>query len=216
MSTSAYQTVAIQTKVMIRPDQLDAQIYAHMKNNLRLAVLNSGNEYGIVTDIYKAKPLDCEFRAENMEGNADTTLVYSCRLCSVQVGKSIICEIRNLTPFIVANNGPIMFVVVQNDFSKTNFTMNGNYLIHKATGRKIAEGDLVRVKAKFVRHNMGGSGFLCTGSLENIASSAEADAFRKDTGKEKVTTSMVTAEEVNPGIMTPGSTFENISKIGKT
>jgi DNA-directed RNA polymerase subunit E'/Rpb7 len=210
--TSPYISAVLQTKVMLQPAQMNANVYANVKENLRKAILNKCNESGCVVDIHKVEMLDGECRAENMDADSDVEVAYSCKLCNPQVDQYIVCElIKYNKPFLVANNGPITAIIRSDRIILKNFNIEGEDVIHVATGKKLEAGDLVKVRIFHVIFSTGGETIMATAELENVPSALEIEAYKRDIGQDKTTTSMVDTSKVNAGIMTPGQTFEDLN-----
>lgn len=210
--TSPYLSAVLQTCVMLQPSQMNANVYANVKENLRKAVLNRCNAAGYVVDIYKVEMLDGECRAENMDADVNIELAYSCKLCNPQVGQFIVCElIKYNKPFLVGKNGPIIAIIRSDRIILKNFNIEGEDVVHVATGKKLVAGDLVKVKVFHNVFSTGGETILVTAELENLPSTSEIEAYNQDIGEDKTTTSMVDTSKVNAGLMTPGQTFEDLS-----
>lgn len=209
--SSPYISALLQTKVMLHPDSLNGNLYANTKENLRKAVLNKCNESGCVVDIFSMKILDSECRAENMDGDCDTEVIYSCKLCCPQVGQFLVCKLINYTkPFLVATNGPITSIILPDKISLNSFNIQGEDVIDIASGKVLKSGDLVKLKVLNVVFSTGGETILTTASLESLPDASEEALYNIDTGAEKVTTSFVDTSKVNVGLMEAGKDFAEL------
>lgn len=212
--TSPYRTIVLQTKVMLRPEQMDATVYANIKENLRAHVLNKCIEAGCVYDIYNMTILDGEMRAENLSGDADVEVAYSAKVCNPQVNQMIICEIvRYGKPMFMAKNGPInvVFWFERIQLKKFNVNTEDGTVTHIATGHKLAVGDLVKVNVIQRTFNKQSESILLLCSLEDIASDVEKKMYREDIGVDKVTTAFIDESGINTQLMTEGVDFEEVT-----
>jgi DNA-directed RNA polymerase subunit E'/Rpb7 len=209
--TSPYISAVLQTKVMLHPDSLNGNLYANTKENLKKAVLNKCNESGCVVDIFSMNILDSECRAENMDGDCDTEVIYSCKLCCPQVGQFIVFKLIKYTkPFLVASNGPITSIIRSDKITLKNFNIEGEDVVDIASGKVLKSGDLVKLKILNVVFSTGGETILTTASLESLPDSSEESIYNIDTGAEKVTSSFVETSKVNIGLVEPGKDFNEI------
>jgi hypothetical protein len=84
-------------------------------------------------------------------------------------------------------------------------------VIHTATGKKLIAGDLVKIKIINVVFSTGGETIMAIAELSDLASSSEAEAYKKDIGQDKTTTALVDTSKVNAGLMAPGEKFEDLT-----
>jgi DNA-directed RNA polymerase subunit E'/Rpb7 len=210
--SSPYRVLRLQTKVMLRPTQMDATVYANVKENLRVALLGKCVEAGCIFDIYDMKLLDGEHRAENFSGSADVEVAYSAKVCNPQADQYIACEIVKLAkPIIVAKNGPIVSVVRHERISLKKFRIENDDIINIATGKRLEVGDIVKMRVYRSKFSKSGERIIALCVLEDVATSAEVDMYHVDTGTEKKTSTFVEADEINKDLMTPGADFEELT-----
>ena len=207
----------LQTKVMLQPVQQDATVYANVKENLRAALLGKCVEAGCITDIIDMTLLDGEYRAENFSGAADVEVAYSAKVCNPQADQHIVCELVKVgKPVLVAKNGPIRAVTRFENISSTNFNIVNDDIIYKGVGpsnnRTIVPGDFVKLKVYRSKYSQSGDHILVLGIIEDLASAADIALYQRDTGAEgKMTSTLVTASDINKDIMTPGVDFEELT-----
>ena len=183
--SSPYINTRLYSKVTILPNQMNNDIYSHMKSNLikRLEGKCYRN-YGFITKIYEIlERSDANMEPENPMAAAVYKVKYSCRLCIPLKDKYIICKVERTIPMLTSlSNGPIRIIVTNDRINKENFMIGKNgILVKSATGSKTLDpGDHVKVRIDARKFNDSDSIIMCMGVLEAMASLEESSRFASD------------------------------------
>lgn len=183
--SSPYINTRLYSKVTTLPNQMNNDIYSHMKSNLikRLEGKCYRN-YGFVTKIYEIiDRSDANMEAENPMAAAVYKVKFSCRICMPLKDKHIICKVERTIPMLTSlSNGPIRIIVTNDRINKDNFMIGKNgILIKMASGTKSLEsGDHVKVRIDARKFNDSDNIIMCMGVLESMATSEESTHFASD------------------------------------
>ena len=183
--SSPYINTRLYSKVTILPNQMNNDIYSHMKSNLikRLEGRCYRN-YGFITKIYEIlERSDANMEPENPMAAAVYKVKFSCRLCMPLKDKYIICKVERTIPMLTSlSNGPIRIIVTNDRINKDNFVIGKNgILVKSAMGTKSLDpGDHVKVRIDARKFNDSDSIIMCMGVLESMATPEESSRFASD------------------------------------
>ena len=122
---SPYADTELFSRILIKPQQINNDIYIHLKNNLKKKMEKKCNKYGYITKIYKILDFsEGEIVPENFDASVIFNIKYSCRICLPVINTKIICKIDLLNKSLIkASNGPIICIIgvnqISSDFSLT-------------------------------------------------------------------------------------------------
>ena len=178
---SPYINTVLLTNVMVQPNQMNNNLYLHIKDNLCKKVEKKcfGN-YGYVMNVIKVLKYERgEIVAENFSASANFDVTFSCRLCAPIKNTMITCEIKIINKNIIQlKNGPPnrepLLVVVTSDRIDTelfSYNMHG-YLQYKKnnTMHLLEQGDLVNILLEAVTFNDNDNKIIAIGYLSSLAS----------------------------------------------
>jgi DNA-directed RNA polymerase subunit E'/Rpb7 len=125
-----YFITSLEADIRVRPDQMDNNIIDNIKRNLEQTYANRCYEnYGYIDKIYDVVD-DIKggiIRAEDITSSSVHRVQFKCRICN-PIKKTIIMGrisgINNM--IIVAENGPIKFIIGENDINKDNVQYRKN------------------------------------------------------------------------------------------
>ena len=183
--SSPYINTRLTARVTINPNQMNNNIYTHMKNNLIKRLEGKCYEnYGYITRIYEILTRsDAVIEPENPMAAAMYKVSFSCRLCMPLKNRYIICKVeKNVQVLTKLSNGPIGIIVTNDRINKENFIIGKNgVLVKTKTGvRNLEPGDHVRVKIDSKKFNNGDTIIICMGSMESLATQEESAKYSTD------------------------------------
>lgn len=183
-----YFTTILEADIRVRPDQMDNNIMDNIKRNLEKTYVNKCYEnYGYIDRIYD---IDDDIkggiiRAEDANGSAIFRVKFTCRICNPIKKTTIMGRIIGINNMIiVAENGPIKFIIGENEINKNNiqFRKNAYYPI-SAKGdiinNPIGKGSYVMIQVMNKKIVKNKTTIYAFGRLENIIFDDKvADAIR--------------------------------------
>lgn len=183
--SSPYINTKLHTKVTVMPNQMNNDIYSHMKNNLiRKLEGRCYKNYGFITKIYEILERgDAVMEPENPMAAAVYKVKISCRLCMPLKDKYIICKVERAIPMLTSlSNGPIRVLVTNDRINKDNFVIGkSGILVKLQNGTKTLDpGDHVKVKIDSRKFNDTDFIIMCMGVLESLATPEESRRFASD------------------------------------
>ena len=182
---SPYINTKLHTIVTIQPNQMNNDIYTHMKNNLieRLEGKCYRN-YGYISKIYEIlERSDGMIEPENPMAAALYNVKISCRLCIPLKNRYIICRVDKISSMLTCVlNGPIKVMITNERINKEKFTLGKTGIVVKTTngGKLLQRGDYVKVKIDAKKFNDRDEVIMCIGILESMATPEEITLYSKD------------------------------------
>lgn len=178
-----YINTKLSTVVELKANQMDNNIYKHLKSNLKRKVENKCFEkYGYISQVFEIElKSDGLIIPENLMASALYEIVFSCRLCNPIIKKNIICKIENInTGFIFLINGPIKVIVPIKEIEGTYFYYNkktGNLLFNKNVNKPIdiISGSYVKVNIISKRIENNETSIKTLGTLVDVANDEEIE-----------------------------------------
>lgn len=111
---SPYITTVLSTTILLTPQQLDENMYNHLKQNLIKKMEGKCyRNFGYISKIYQIKSYgDGMIVPENPMAGVLYDINFSCRLCNPLKNKEIVCEVFKIKGMLInAVNGPITVIV---------------------------------------------------------------------------------------------------------
>lgn len=185
--SSPYINTKLYSVVSLAPNQMNNDLYSHLKNNLiKRYEGKCFRHYGFISKIYeiqdkKGGMLD----PENPMAAAMFECKFSCRLCIPLKMKYIICKITQTTQAVTAaSNGPIKVILTNDRINPDKFIVGRTGILVKAQGsvniRQLMTGDHVKIKIDSRKFNNGDTIIMCMGVLDSMAKENEIAEFEAD------------------------------------
>src|SRR5690606_1720372 len=183
-TTSPYINTVINTTVLINANQMNNEIYLHMKNNVRNKIEGKCfRNYGFISKVYEIRAFSGGvIEAENPMASAKYKVSVACRLCMPLKESYIICKIEIMNAMLMRlSNGPIRFIIAKGvDVNKDNFKIVKNGIYSKNPSKLLEAGDYVKVKITNRKFDQGNEIIHCMGVLQALATQKEIDDFIAD------------------------------------
>ena len=183
--SSPYINTILYSTVTLLPNQMNNDIYSHMKNNLikRLEGVNYGN-YGFLTKIYEILETgDASMQPENPMASAIYKVKFACRVCMPLKTKYIICKVERTIPMLTSlSNGPIRVIITNDRVNRENFMIGKSGILIKggSMAKALESGDHVKVRIDSRKFDNRGNTIMCMGVLDAMATSEESIQFSSD------------------------------------
>jgi len=186
--TSPYINTELYAKVMVAPQQLNNDLYNHLKKNLTRTVLHKFNKYGFVQKIYKILTYsESKILRENFNCSVEFNVKYACRLCIPKGNIQIICQVDRVGKRLIkAINGPIMVVIIPERIDAKNFIIDNigtlRAVIEDGKTKEVNIGDYIKVTLimRDKNFNLNDDKILVLGLLDSMATEKEIEIFKKD------------------------------------
>ena len=178
--SSPYIDTELYSRILIRPHQINNDIYINLKNNLKKKIEKKCNKYGFITKIYKILDFsEGEVVPENFDSSIVFNVKFSCRICLPVADSNIICKIDLLNKSLIkASNGPIVCIIGINYINKNNFLMNSKGdLVYNNTNQIVKANDYIIVNIKGTNFFPGDERIVILGGLLNIPSNEEIKLY---------------------------------------
>lgn len=182
---SPYVNTEYHTRVALMPDQMNNDIYTHLKLNLKKDVEDKCNKHGYVVKIFKILDYkDGVMDAENFMASAIFNVKYSCRMCIPVENTKLICTIKQVTSVLtIAENGPVVIMLSSNHLNNKVFKINSNKNItYKKNGKieLLKPNDMVKITVMAKKFYLNHEQIKVIGYLENIATLEEKKMYYND------------------------------------
>lgn len=183
MSNGPYFNTYLYTNVTLHPNQMNNDIYKHLKNNLIRKLQNKCYmNYGFVSKIYKIESrAGGQIIPEDPSASAVYKIKFSCKICRPLKNSTVVCEVVGINKSIIyLRNGPIYMLIFDGHINMNNFMYDDkrNVWIAYTTGDKgipITKGTYVSAKIYDTRIEDKSDRILMLGILESIATKQEID-----------------------------------------
>lgn len=178
-----YLDSELYSRILIRPQQINNDIYISLKNNLKKKVEKKCNKYGYITKVYKILDFsEGEVVPENFDSSIVYNVKFSCRICLPVTDSTIVCKVDLLNKSLVkASNGPIVCIIGINYINNNNFTINNKGEIVANKNNKVIESDdYILVSIKGANFFPGDERIVILGALDNIANEEQVKEFYKE------------------------------------
>jgi len=185
--SSPYINTKLYTTVTLLPNQMNNDIYAHMKSNMinRLEGKCYKN-YGFISKIYEILERgDGNIEPENPMAAAIYNVKFACRICMPLKNKHIVCKVERIIPMLTSlSNGPVRVIITNDRINKDVFMVGkSGILVRQAGGsgtRALQAGDHVLVRVDSRKYNNRDNIIMCMGVLDSMATEQQSQRFASD------------------------------------
>jgi len=177
--TNPYVNTNLASKVLVKPNQLNNNIYISMKKNLKLSLENRCNKYGFIVNIHKIIEHGYGIMPpEDLSGSVIFDVKYSALIFLPTRNTNIICKITNVeNNLLTAQNGPLLVMLKQEDINREIFYSDRGIIGLKNSEKKIQIDDYVIVYIRNIRFYTGDTMMIAMGRLENIPNEQEIEKY---------------------------------------
>jgi len=179
--TSPYIDTEQYSRIALNSYQMDTDILINIKFNLIKKVENKCNKNGYIVKVYKIlENKNGIIHPENFNATAIFDIKYSCKLCMPIESTTIICQIRNINKVLmVAENGPILAIILSNNINMENFKYNSTStgLINIKTKKELLVSDYIKINIISKTFNFGDNQIKIMAYLEDVATESEVSTF---------------------------------------
>jgi len=181
---SPYTNTQLEIVLELKANQMDNDIYTHMKDNLiDIYEKKCMKSYGFIEKVYSIEELSegvIEF--ENMMCSATYKVKFNCKLCMPIIGREIICKVDIMTPQIgIAVNGGIKATIIPYKINKDVFYTDSNLSIRiKENGKLLIKGDYVKLLITQVVFADKDTNIIVVSNLQNMATTKEIEMYEKE------------------------------------
>jgi DNA-directed RNA polymerase subunit E'/Rpb7 len=181
---SPYTNTQLEIVLELKANQMDNDIYTHMKDNLiDIYEKKCMKSYGFIEKVYSIEELSegvIEF--ENMMCSATYKVKFNCKLCMPIIGREIICKVDIMTPQIgIAVNGGIKATIIPYKINKDVFYTDSNLSIRiKENGKLLIKGDYVKLLITQVVFADKDTNIIVVSNLQNMATIKEIEMYEKE------------------------------------
>lgn len=176
-----YSITELPTYVILRPDQMNNNIY----NNLKLKLVEDRvgkcyENYGYISNIYKiTKRSDGIIVSEDPTCSSKFIVNFECKLYKPINNKQIICIIDRINKNLMScNNGPLRIIITNDKIDNSNFYLDNNRNIrYKKTSEILVSKMYVRINIDSHKFIDGNNSILIMGSLIDMATEKQIDKY---------------------------------------
>lgn len=181
--STPYLDTELYSRILIRPQQINNDIYINLKNNLKRKVEKKCNKYGFITKIYKILDFsEGEVVPENFDSSIVFNVKFSCRICLPVSDTNVICKVDLLNKSLIkASNGPIVCIIGINYINENLFSINNKGDVLNINNNEILKpGDHIIVKIKGTNFFPGDERIVILGGLESLPNDEEIQKYYKE------------------------------------
>lgn len=189
MSKGPYFITTLEADVPVHPSQMDNNIMDHIRSNLEKMYLNKCyNNYGFITKIFDVDN-DIKggiIRAEDSISSSVHRVKFNCRICNPMKKSIIMGMISSITNMmIVAENGPIRFVIGANEVNGDNiqYKKSAFYPVtskNEIIDKPINKGSYVMIQVMSKKLVKGKKNIIVFGRLESVVLDNDIKSAIKD------------------------------------
>jgi len=178
----------LNTKLLLRPDQMDNDLYINLKKNLIEKVEGRCMSHGFVIKVYRIIEYSCGIvEPENFTGSAMYNIKYFAKICIALKESIIVARISSYLPnvnFAIADYGDIqkiIFTKSERDLNTNVFSIkNDRSIVHISTNKIIGINDFVKIQLKSIKIYQNDTIIKCMGYLYDIATQQEILSYGYD------------------------------------
>lgn len=183
--TTPYINTRLSTPILLRPHQMNNDIYVNLKKNLEDKVLNKCfSKYGYISKViniidYKGGYIE----PENTECSARFDVTFSCRLCLPRRNKQIICKLDKVNKMLLtAVNGPIVAIITHDRVSNQFYKDTMNNLRYKKDGEShlLEAGNCIKVTVSQIQFYDNDVKIKIIAYLDSIATEEETKQYYQE------------------------------------
>ncbi len=180
---SPYTNKMFKTYVYIRPDQINNEIRANIKNNLiNNLEKKCFKNYGFIV---KIKNIESYSEGRVMSDNSYSPIrfevYFNCKLCFITQHDVIICKVDKVTEELIKlENGPIIIFVPSDRIDKNRFfidTNNNIWLRQQNNTKLLTNSDYVKVTILSTIFEDKNENITALGFINDIAQAEEIKEF---------------------------------------
>jgi DNA-directed RNA polymerase subunit E'/Rpb7 len=177
--TNPYMNTNLAAKVLVKPNQLDNNIYIHMKKNLRETLEGKCNKYGFIHTIHKLiEYRDGVMSPEDLSGSVIFDVKYSALVFLPTKNTNIVCKITNVeNNLLTAQNGALLVMLKQDDINTDVFSNERGVIGIKKTNTKLVIDMYVVVFIRNIRFYTGDTMMISMGRLEGVPTPNEIETY---------------------------------------
>ena len=192
--SNPFKDTILYTTVVLRPEQLNNNIYSNIKQNLNRLVGKCYKKYGYISKIYEIleRDMGC-IKAEDISSSVEYKVKFSCRLCYPIEKTQIICKINKITPVFVSLLREPIYITVpvgnSGSFNENNFYWDAHkkHFIIKKTNEILEQNTFVKATILSKTFSDKDKSIFAIGYLDNVASDEEINKFYSDEFAQKNT-----------------------------
>jgi DNA-directed RNA polymerase subunit E'/Rpb7 len=157
--------------IVIKPWQLNTELYLHLKQNLKNKVENKCIDAGYICKINDIiNYSDGYLLAEDFNSDVYFKITYNAKVCVVIPNIYMICKVSKLIKgVLIAENGPTVALIKFIDINSNTFkTNNSGEMININTNKKIQINDCIKIRVKSKKSYIGDKNICIIGFLEDI------------------------------------------------
>jgi DNA-directed RNA polymerase subunit E'/Rpb7 len=176
---SPYLDTVEYSRVKLESKQINTELYANLKFNLRSKLKGKCNKNGYVDEIYKITEYGDGFiYPEDLSVSPIYQVKFNCRMCVPLNDTYIIAKVKVFyVSLLCVTHGPIVIFI--SSFSN-NFTVNGSIITHNKTKKVLTENDYIIVNIKRTQINYGDTNIRAIGYLEDIPNEDQVSTYYQD------------------------------------
>lgn len=151
--TSPYVATVINLSVLLKPEQMNENIYNNLKDNIITTYKDRCyKDFGVIVDIIKIlEKSDGICDINNIKSYASFNVKTSVILCKPVESNYIYCQIEDIAGILIlAKNGPITIIITPDKINGNRFIMQGSNLRYKDEKNKkvinVVKGDIIKIK----------------------------------------------------------------------
>jgi len=189
--TTPYINTKLYSEIGLRPDQMENEIYIHLKHNLIKKLEGKCYlDYGYIEKIYSITDHDSGIiSGENLHGFAKFKIGFTLRLCRPLKSTFIICKVTSVNKKLVKlEDGPILAYSPSSRYnSDIFFTDNNNVLRYKTknTSQILNPGSFIVLYIESVLFSNMDRKIVVIGKIHDIASDKQIKKYYDDTNKDE-------------------------------
>jgi DNA-directed RNA polymerase subunit E'/Rpb7 len=177
-STNLYINTILEADILLQPNQMDNNIYSHLKSNLTDLVEGSCfRNYGYVSKIYEILEYsDGHLIPENINAAAQFNIKFSCKLCRPIKQTVIVAQIVRMNKKLLnCKNGPVSLIVdilnLNPKFRLDQSSGNLTYMSDNKQATEVKIGDYILINVLNTRFNDKDKIIMGIGEILDIANS---------------------------------------------
>ena len=176
--------ITLKTKINLRPDHMNNDLYYNLKKNLIDKVEGKCIEYGYVIKVYRILDYSNGYvEAENFTGCATYEVLYLAKVCIPVKDNIIVAKITSYIPnvnFVIAEFGniqKIIFTKTERDMYTKLFEINKDNIKHIPTQKILAINDNIKIQLKSIRLYQNDTTIQSMGYVVDIATPSEVSSY---------------------------------------
>ena len=181
-----YINTYLSSPIELLPEQMNNDLYIHIKNNLKKKLLNKCyKEYGYITDLFDIHQInEGKIHYEDQNCGAIFNVKFTCKICIPIINKQIIgCVDRFNRTILRLINGPIIIIITFDRINNEHFIIDDDCNIFIKNNNdnhfntELKKGDYVVVTIESKLFNDMDAYIITTGYMERIATKEEIEEF---------------------------------------